>query len=345
MPVCRHWAAGRPGSLTFARAGILLVGIALLLTWLPVNLAVSAPTSCRAQRLIKSWIFALGFLPLGTPVSSAVSAPPTVPVSVSESVSSPSPSAAARTARTTDTADKVDTTVNPLENRAAIIRDLHCGGLQVGIGSEIGRGGTGGVFKALLVQPKSSLPTAVKISYPSTALALRKECRTYQHLASRNAENVQRCLAMCDDGDRTVIVLQPLVEVKTSSSDDGPLTEPVATITDPGSFGQVATRNLLHGVVGIINGGFASSDLQFLVNPLTGDVTIIDLSEAQPIDNGGDSFQQLALVSSFIHEALAAIPPNLQEFAVRCIADEMENIRQLGSMRMSERVQQLLLSL
>jgi len=72
----------------------------------------------------------------------------------------------------------------------------------------------------------------------------------------------------------------------------------------------------------IIAGGISSSDIQILLNKVTGDIIIIDMSESKVIDNDNDNDNNAnndndndkinsndeSLLLSYINEALTIIP-------------------------------------
>jgi len=107
----------------------------------------------------------------------------------------------------------------------------------------------------------------------------------------------------------------------------------------------IATSSLLRTTVQMIRAGVALSDVQVLVDPDSGSLILIDLTESREIDQQHPSYNDLALVRSFISETLSLIPFELTQSARRLLAEEVQQVlasdssQQIG---MSEELRDLL---
>ena len=151
-----------------------------------------------------------------------------------------------------------------------------CGRTQLEDFDQRGRGGTGLLFRAISQNNKE---LAVKLSWSTTVSSVRHECEVLQHLEKYHVEGVEKCIDSCD------IASQP---TQTSPSSQAiivkdPFFPPpsTATLTNlPPVVQLAAVKHLTTTVVQMLLAGVATSDLQPLINPVTGDSLLIDLSEA-----------------------------------------------------------------
>ena len=149
-----------------------------------------------------------------------------------------------------------------------------CGRTRLEEYDQQGRGGTGLVFRAISQNHK---PLAVKLSWPTTVASVRKECKVLQHLEKYHVEGVERCIDSCDTAGQSpqlqsqaMIVLDPFFAP--------PSTATLSNLTPP--IQLIAVKSLTTTIVQMLLAGVATSDLQPLINPVSGSSLLIDLSEA-----------------------------------------------------------------
>jgi hypothetical protein len=73
----------------------------------------------------------------------------------------------------------------------------------------------------------------------------------------------------------------------------------------------------------MIQAGVALSDVQVLVNPDSGSLILIDLTESKEINQQHPSYNDLALVRSFISEAMSLVPEELAPSARQLLTREV----------------------
>lgn len=193
----------------------------------------------------------------------------------------------------------------------------------------IGYGGGGAVFKFdnemnnnSNVAASSSTPVLVKISWLSSANAVRKECQVLQYLQSNSVAHTETCWATLayphDDQHRVMIVLTPYVPLAVAAVGD--LASPALERTAVQDICEFCVQMLAHGVITI--------DVQPLIDPTTGHVTFIDLTEAQILSSlsNGDTADatDATLVASFCTEIRALIPEQWTAWASKVVQDEMQ---------------------
>lgn len=186
----------------------------------------------------------------------------------------------------------------------------------------IGAGGSGSVYKGVL--SSANLPVAVKVSWVTTFEPVRRECEVLDFLAMKgNARNVEKCIADCEylvDGQpRKMILLYPFFQSpKTSITSFKNTMEHDIT--------KRAVGNLVESMIQLVGSGVILTDLQYLVDPDTGDLLVIDVSEAQYL-RPNDLFSRQQLVASFASEVRMNIPDEYLSDAVRAMDEEIMALR------------------
>lgn len=174
----------------------------------------------------------------------------------------------------------------------------------------LGVGGSGAVF-AMTATPTdgsqvSSL--AVKVSWSSSADSVDKECRILRTLEKYSVHHVERCLdrqAYPIDPSRVIILLQPVVESDASNRIDN---------LESNNAQARATQQLMQTLVEMLAVGVVTTDVQILVSPVSGDMILIDLTEARVLSSPL-SVLDMALAGSFCSEMLSLVPPAMSKVA------------------------------
>jgi hypothetical protein len=190
----------------------------------------------------------------------------------------------------------------------------------------IGSGGSGTVFKGV---PKEGEAVVVKVSRKSSEPSVRKEAQLLVELNRAGVENVEQYVTSCDISVREnaqgyAAVFSPYLE--------GPEASSIAGIqNDPGGALQASTASaLLKTAIMMIHSNIYLTDVQILVEPGTGRMLVVDLTEAGRLHLGGASplsplsFQDRTAIASFlsecmqfVHEAVAKAPDAAQQQRIR----------------------------
>jgi len=209
-----------------------------------------------------------------------------------------------------------------------------CGAERISSPELAGSGGSGAVFAAR--RAGSLARVALKVSWAGpAAVGVRHEAEIYHRLGHAGVPYVPRLLAACEyatlgsaqrtDGrlpdlqDRVVLVLDPFVEAAVSSFEG----------LDARAADRAAAQ-LGAALAAVLAAGVASTDVQVLIDPSSGDLRLVDLSEAillaTPL-----SFLQLATARGFCAEAAAIVPAEQREAFTAAVRRELM-LRRGGAM-------------
>ena len=176
----------------------------------------------------------------------------------------------------------------------------------------IGAGGGGAVFA---FEDSSKL---IKISWSKSTQSVLQECQTLQYLKTQQVTATEQCLATYDypyDKDRAMILVEPYVKDAVAS---------VIEI-DGGSKARInAVQQIIQTLVQMLAANTITIDVQPLINPTTGDVVFIDMTEAQILPNAPPSFKEKAVITAFVSEMAALIPDEYSKEATKALIHQMQ---------------------
>lgn len=193
----------------------------------------------------------------------------------------------------------------------------------------VGQGGGGSVYSF-----DDSSQMLVKISWTHSAASVQRECDILQYLQAHDVTRTERCLgaqAYPDNPQLVMIALTPYVRDAVASVDE---------LASP-QLQRKAVQQISQTLVQMLAANVITIDVQPLISPTTGDVTLIDLTEAQILDR-----QQPAaavLVASFCTEMLALIPDQWAAWAAQTVQAEGERLDAQGT-RLSDTAHEILYS-
>jgi hypothetical protein len=185
----------------------------------------------------------------------------------------------------------------------------------------LGSGGGGAVFS--MRQNREDRIMALKISWIRSAASVENECRILQELETYNVPNVERCFGTQPyplDARRVMILLEPVVDSSAA----------VASVTQVSSEpGQAqAVRQIVRTMVQMLNARVVMTDVQPLIVPTTGQLLLIDLTEARKVSDPL-SFLDVTLARSFCTEMLTLIPETYQALAAHVLLTELKAVDSL----------------
>jgi hypothetical protein len=199
----------------------------------------------------------------------------------------------------------------------------------------LGSGGGGAVFGYSWREPpkgSSSTSAVVKISWLRSATSVRNECQILQLLQKRQVSGVETCLASLDYSDdprRAMIVLEPLVE------------ESVSTVSElPPKLQAKAVDQLIRTMIQMLAANVVTTDVQALISTNTGDVLLMDMTEARVMTTP-PTFVDIALVGSFCSEIFNLVPEKLVPAASTSLVSELMKLEATGD-RLSKEVYDVL---
>lgn len=161
---------------------------------------------------------------------------------------------------------------------------------------------------------------AVKISKQFSSEKVLHECLTLRKLALAEVPNIEMCLCISENEKQQVsAVYSPFLGGSLTSHIVSSIS---GTIDQPTQY--EISRKLLDTVVSIIRAGVVLTDLQWLYDVSSGQLLIIDFTEAKNVNTVGPSFLELQEIDNFISEALAYIPDRLVNFV---LIETVENLK------------------
>ena len=210
-------------------------------------------------------------------------------------------------------------------------RAMHrqCGNLELDL-EMIGSGGSGTVFRGNV---KGKEPVVVKVSREASEKSVKREAAILIKLEQKHVSNVERFVDSCDmdigEGNKYFAgAFRPYLNPPESSS--------IAAIKndDSGLIKAKASQQLMRTVVEMVGANIALSDLQILIEPDTGKLLVIDLTEAETLHiEQGLSFHDKAAVASFFGEALGFV----EEAMVKATSKQIRNnIREAALLGVNE---------
>lgn len=174
----------------------------------------------------------------------------------------------------------------------------------------LGAGGGGTVLAMKQVGNLNNDPSnsvAVKISWIASAKSVEKECKILETLEQSNVHGVEQCLGTERyplDARRVMIALKPVFADDVSSISD----------LENDMLQRKATTQLMQTLVEMLAARVVTTDVQILVSK-TGDILLVDLTEAKLLSSTAMSLIDLSLAASFCSEMLALVPPSMEEYA------------------------------
>ena len=189
----------------------------------------------------------------------------------------------------------------------------------------LGAGGGGAVFAYSRINDSSgggSNDVAVKVSWLRSTASVLNECKILQELETNHVTGVEVCLGSLeypDDPRRAIIVMEPVIDNAVSSLSE-----------IPSKLQPQAVDQLIRTMIQMLAANIVTTDVQPLISPTTGQVILIDMTEAKAM-KAPLSFVDLALVSSFCTEIISLIPENLLDVASTSLLSEMKKIEENGT--------------
>ncbi len=185
----------------------------------------------------------------------------------------------------------------------------------------IGAGGSGTVYRGDIPDKES---VVVKVSRKASENSVKREAAILIKLAEKGVSNVERFIDSCDmdigDGRYFAGVFRPYLNPPEAPS--------IATIKDDasGAMKVKASRQLMRAVVEMVNADIALTDLQLLIEPGTGCLLVIDLTEAESLHLAqGLSFHDKAAVASFFGEAIGFVEEAMAKAPNKKIRDNIRD--------------------
>jgi hypothetical protein len=183
----------------------------------------------------------------------------------------------------------------------------------------LGSGGGGAVFS--FSRHSGINGVVVKVSWSRSTDSVRNECAVLQIMEKQQVQGVERCFGAMEyskDPRRALIVMEPLIEESTSSIGDL-------------EFGlqTVAVDHLVRTMLEMLAANVVTTDVQPLISQRTGEVILIDMTEARVVKEPF-SFIDLALAGSFCTEIMSLVPDPLLAHASETVVQELKTIEARG---------------
>ena len=182
----------------------------------------------------------------------------------------------------------------------------------------------------------SNKNVVVKISWSRSTDSVRNECDILRAMERQGVTGVERCLGSMDykyDPNRVVIAMGPLVEDDDASS-LGDLTPEIA-LRSAIQLGETMAQMIAANVV--------TTDIQPLISKSTGEVLLIDMTEARLLNPDrfiaeGDKL----LINAFCTEMLGLIPDSLLDKTSESFLKELHRIETETGVRINGEIKEIL---
>jgi hypothetical protein len=172
----------------------------------------------------------------------------------------------------------------------------------------------------------------VKISWVRSADSVRNECDILNVMERNRVTGVERCLGNMEykyDPRRVVIAMEPFVEDTIgdtdTDNDGGDITSSVADLSP--EIARKSAIQLSKTMAQMLAANVVTTDLQPLISKTTGEVVLIDMTEAtvfQP-DHVMTEIDK-ALINAFCTEMIGLIPDYLLDEASKSFLNELRRI-------------------
>ena len=190
----------------------------------------------------------------------------------------------------------------------------------------IGAGSGGAVFR-FNEDDGAASDMLLKVSWSGSTRSVQRECYMLQRLEENGVSASERCLGQFpyyydqklggqDDQGRIMIVLTPYVREAVAS------VEAIPTLPNDAKEQREAVRQIAATVVQMLAANIATIDVQPLMDPNTGNVIFIDMTEAQELIPPF-SFLDKVLMRSFVAEMVALVPERFVDTASKAVMDEV----------------------
>jgi hypothetical protein len=192
----------------------------------------------------------------------------------------------------------------------------------------LGAGGGGSVWNMKANgngNGNSKNDVVVKISWGRSADSVRNECDILNVMEKQGVTGVERCLGNMEykyDPRRVVIAMEPFVEDIDIDNDGGDITSSLADLSP-----KIARRSSIQlgkTMAQMLSANVVTTDLQPLISKSTGEVTLIDMTEAKVLFQQPDDRDRSkttitetdkALINAFCTEIIGLIPDYLLDDA------------------------------
>ena len=190
----------------------------------------------------------------------------------------------------------------------------------------IGAGSGGAVFR-FNEDDGAASDMLLKVSWSGSTRSVQRECHMLQRLEENGVKAIERCLGQFpynhdqkhgseDEQGRIMIVLTPYVREAVASVEAFP------TLPNDAKEQREAVRQIATTVVQMLAANIATIDVQPLMDPNTGNVIFIDMTEAQELIPPF-SFLDKVLMRSFVAEMVALVPERFVDTASKAVMDEV----------------------
>jgi hypothetical protein len=204
----------------------------------------------------------------------------------------------------------------------------------------------------VLLPPRNSL--VLKVSWISSRDSVRNECQILQSLEPYQIDSIEQCwgeFPYPNDADptpkqpqqssqRIMLLLSPYVSDGTSNIYD------VST-----KLNQIrAVQQLSQTMIQLLARNVVTIDVQPLISKETGQVVLIDFSEAQSLTPSASSsqsftFSDLTLVNNFVTEMMTLIPDEFRSVAEESIHEEVQRLETQEGNSLSPEIKDILIDL
>lgn len=223
----------------------------------------------------------------------------------------------------------------------------------------LGAGGGGSVWKMKASKTstahgkeedygKKTNDVVVKISWGRSADSVRNECEVLNVMERYRVTGVERCLGDMEyryDPRRVVIAMEPFVEDTKgdidTENDDGDITSSLTDLSP-----KIARRSAIQiskTMAQMLAANVVTTDVQPLISKSTGEVTLIDMTEAIVFKPDRIITEiDKATINAFCTEMIGLIPDYLLEEASKTFLEELHRIERETHVQLRDEIKEVL---
>ncbi|MGK3746140.1 MAG: hypothetical protein ACI90V_013001 [Bacillariaceae sp.] len=191
----------------------------------------------------------------------------------------------------------------------------------------------------------------IKISWKRSTDSVRNECDVLRVMEQRQVTGVERCLGIEEyryDSNRVVVGMVPFVE---DQNEGGGITASIGDLSPDIALKTVTY--LMRTMAQMLAAGVVTNDVQPLISKSTGEIVLIDMTEAtvlyrdDSVEKGRShnsiSNSDKILISAFCTEVIGLIPDSLLEKASESFLTELHRIEtETNIIRINDEIKQII---
>jgi len=196
---------------------------------------------------------------------------------------------------------------------------------------------------------KSKIDVVVKISWGRSADSVRNECDVLRVMERQRVTGVERCLGDMEyryDSRRVVIAMEPFVEDINGDidididNDGGDITSSLGDLSP--TIARRSAIQLSKTMAQMLAANVVTTDIQPLISKSTGDVILVDMTEATILKPNRITEIDKALINAFCTEIIVLIPDYLLDEVSESFMKELHRMEMINHVELDAEIKEVL---